>query len=126
MSNIHILDRQGNGYRVAFHIAVPGTTNSAGLAWSAVLLQSGEGGRTVLADGNGSGADGGIATAEKASIAAGTVLEAVDTVAVPNGPTGQAMTTAQLNAWLDALFAVKTADAQARIAVVYAQYGRVR
>jgi hypothetical protein len=93
MSNVHVLLRTGsNRYRVAVHIAVPAGNNAAGLPWSTVLLTSGLGGTTVLATGNGTGTDGGIATAEKTSITNGTLYEYV-TEWDTEGLTGAALST---------------------------------
>ena len=120
MSNVHVLDKQGQGWRVALHVAVPGGNNSAGVAWSSVALKSGRAGTTVLADGTGS--DGGIASAEKASIVAGTVVEVLD-VAIPPS---DAVTLSAINAWLDAYYAAKSAEVLAGLSAQLAQFGRTR
>jgi hypothetical protein len=120
MSNVHVLERGGATYRMAFHIPIPAGNNSAGLAWSAVLLKSGLGGTTVLVDGNGTGTDGGISTTEKAAIAAGTVFEVVDQV-----DTG-GLSGAPLAAFIDARFAARTTEAQARLSAQLAWWGQTR
>jgi len=120
MSALHVLERSGTQFRVAIHVTIPGTNNAAGIPWATVLIKSGLGGRTVLADGTGS--DGGISSAEKTSITAGTVFEIVDTISPPSNAT----TSASINAWLDDYAAAKASEAQALIQATLNQYGRVR
>lgn len=120
MANIHVLDRQGAGFRCAVHIAVPAGNNNAGTAWSAALVRSGNGGTTTLPDGDGTG--GTVSAAEKTSIAGGTVLEVVDVLVPPDNAT----TAAAINAWLDAYHAAKVSEVQARLQRELSQYGRVR
>ncbi len=120
MANIHVLDRQGNGWRVAVHIAVPAGNNAAGLAWATALLRSGNGGTTVLPDGDGTG--GTVSAAEKTSVTNGTVLEVLDVAAPPSNAT----TAVAINAWLDAYHAAKVAEVQARLQTELQQYGRTR
>lgn len=118
MSNIHVLERTNGLYRMAFHIAVPAGNNSAGLAWQSVLLKSGVGGTTILVDGDGTGTDGGISTAEKASIAAGSVYEIVDSVDI------QGLSGAALLTFVDARFAVRQTEAQVLLSARLQWYGR--
>jgi hypothetical protein len=120
VSGLHVLERVGNQYRVALHITVPTGNNSAGVSWANVLIKSGLGGDTVLADGTGT--DGGISAAEKASIAGGTVLEVTDLITPPS----QATTPTTINAWLDAYEAVRAAEESARILATHNQFGRIR
>ncbi len=120
MSNSHIREFSGGAYTVVFHCATPAGNNSPGLAYSAVLLLSGQGGRTVLPDGDGTGTDGGISTAEKASITAGTLVEVIDSVVPPAGLSGAALLT-----WLDTHFTTRQAEVQGQITARLAQWGRV-
>jgi hypothetical protein len=118
MSNVHVLEQSGGLYRMAFHIAIPTGTNSAGLTWQAVLIKSGLGGTTVIPDGTGT--DGGISSAEKAAIAAGSLFEVVDQVNIGNLSGGAIAT------FIYARFAARTTEAQARLAAQLAWYGQVR
>ncbi len=119
MSNSHIREFDGGAYRVVFHIATPAGNNSPGLAYAAVLILSGVGGTTVLPTGDGTGTDGGISTAEKSSITAGTLYEVVARVVPPTGLSGAALLT-----WLDQHFTARQTEVQAQLTARYLQYGR--
>jgi hypothetical protein len=120
MSNIHVLERVGNNrFRVAFHIAVPGGTNTPGVAWATALTNSGRAGTTVLADGAGTGTDGGIATAEKASIVAGTVYEYVLEVDT------QGLSGAALAALVNARYDAAVTEIQAKLQAELGRFGTV-
>ncbi len=71
MADIHVL----GGNKVAMHFAVPDENNPAGVPWSVALINSGQGGRTVLLEADGTA--GRITAVEKAAIEAGTVFERV-------------------------------------------------
>lgn len=116
---MHILTRDGNAYRIAAHIAIPGGNNAAAVAWSAAVLRSGAGGTTVLPDGDGTA--GTIAAAEKTSITSGTLLELVDQVDPPPSLAGVALLT-----WLDQWYAARVAEVQANLQTRLNQYGRTR
>lgn len=119
MSNIHVLERVGNNrFRMAFHIAVPAGTNAASVAWATVLLASSRGGTTILSDGAGTGTDGGIATAEKASIAGGTVYEYVTAIDT------QGLSGAALSALVNDRYNAAVTEVQAKIQAELNQYGR--
>jgi len=66
---------QADQWRVVRHFDVPPGNNSAGVPWSDALVNSGQGGTTVLPDGDGTG--GTISIAEKAFIEAGVIHEDV-------------------------------------------------
>jgi hypothetical protein len=119
MARVHVLNTVGGRTRVIFHIDVPSGNNTAGTAWSTVLVNSGLGGSTVLTDGT--GASGTVAAPEKTALAAGTVFEVEDRIAVPTG-----MTTAQANAFFDALHAAKTTEVQAEIPRLLGVFGFTR
>lgn len=119
MAKAHVLSTEGGFTRVAFHIAVPAGNNAAGTAWSAVLVNSGIGGTTVLPDGAGTG--GTISATEKTSIQGGTVFEVIDRVFLPSGLTG-----AQADALLDAAHAAKTTEVQAQVQARLNYFGYVR
>ena len=76
MSHVHILTVNGH-VQTVFHLDVPNTNNSAGTNWRAAVLNSGMGGTTVLKDGDGTGTNGTISTAEKTNILNGSVVEVV-------------------------------------------------
>jgi hypothetical protein len=119
MANVHILERTGNGYRVAVHIPTPAGNNAAAVAWSAALLRSGRGGTTELPDGDGTG--GTILAAEKLTITNGTVMELIETIEPPPTLAGAALLT-----WLDQWYAAKVIEVQNGIQARLNQYGRVR
>lgn len=108
MARVHVLDTSGSLTRLIYHITTPAGTNDVGTTWAAVLVNSSIGGKTILKDGDGTG--GTISATEKTSVTGGTVYEVDELVAVPAG-----MTTAQANAFLDALHAAKTTEVQAAI-----------
>ena len=73
MSAIHVLTGKGdNTYLCVVHIAIPNTNNPVGTNWRAALINSGIGGKTILAEGTGPGQ---ITTQEKALIASGALYE---------------------------------------------------
>lgn len=84
MSNYHILTGRddGNAFTVAFHLAVPNVANRAGVNVRAALVNSGIGGVTIMAEGNGPGQ---IAPAEKVQIQAGELFEHVEQFATNPG-----------------------------------------
>lgn len=119
MAKAHVRATAGGLTEVVMHIDVPAGNNNAGTAWSAVLVNSGIGGTTVLPDGTGSG--GTISTAEKTSIQTGAVFEVVDRVAIPPG-----LNAAQANAFLDAVHAAKVIETQAEIQKRLGYFGYTR
>ena len=94
MSQVHVLDYRDGHYRCVIHTATPSGNNSAGFAWSELLLTLGYSGRTVLAEGTGPGQ---ITPEEKADIRSGATLEFV--VMIEGAPT---LTGAQLQTLLAA------------------------
>ncbi len=82
MSKIHVLENNNGKYRVVLHFNVPAGSNSAGKTWKDCALSSGDGVTTILPEGTGTGQ---IATAEKASIESGDVLEVVDNILLESG-----------------------------------------
>ena len=81
MANAHLLDRVSDSdYRVAVHIAIPNSNNSAGVNYRTALINSGLGGTTVLKDGDGTA--GTISSAEKTSILSGAIFEVVTTMRI--------------------------------------------
>lgn len=115
MSAIHILDSDGNGnYRAVLHTATPGTNNSAGLSWSAVIVAAGLN-TTVLTEGNGIGQ---ITTTEKTAVTAGTTMEVVVSLPVEsNAATG---------ASIDALALAAVNAAKAALQTRYKYFGFTR
>lgn len=74
MLNIHVLAGNGSGmFTAVIHTPTPAGNNAAGVPWSTALVNSGMN-KTIMTEGTGAGQ---ITTAEKAQIAAGTVIEAV-------------------------------------------------
>ena len=112
MANIHVLDQTGPGrFRVVYHIAVPATTNSAGVAWRSAIAQSiNQTTPSVLPDGDGT--NGTISAAEKAQIVAGAVLEIVRE---EKGQTQGSINT---------MYNVRRDEALAAFQARYAQFGR--
>lgn len=71
MSNIHVLEGQGNDYRAIIHIAVPVENNAVGVALRTALVNAGLN-TTMMTVGSGAGQ---ISSAEAAQIQAGEVYE---------------------------------------------------
>lgn len=117
MANWHVLEKTGNGYRMAYHIAIPAANNAAGFSYRTALINSGIGGTTILKDGDGT--LGTIDATEKSNIASGSLLEQVVTVTPPGGLTGP-QTITYINQDYTANSAVILADLQNRLS----QYGR--
>ena len=72
MADMHVLDGDGSRVRVVMHFAVPDVNNAVGVNYRTALVNSGLGGTTELTEGTGAGE---IATAEKASVESGELLE---------------------------------------------------
>lgn len=72
MAQVHVLEHSEGRFRILIHTATPAGNNSAGFAWSVLLLQRGYSGRTAMTEGTGPGQ---ITPEEKAEIVAGTLLE---------------------------------------------------
>lgn len=88
MADMHVLTGNGGTYRVALHFAVPAGNNSAGIAWSDALVNSGIGGTTELPDGDGTG--GTIGATEKAAVQAGTIFERIPELRIESSGTSGA------------------------------------
>jgi hypothetical protein len=110
MSKIHVLEANGDYYRIVLHFNIPGGSNTAGVSWQNVMatVQTG----SVLPEGTGPGE---ISTAELASIVAGTVGEHIANLRLKSGGT----TTANLNALVDKVIN----DHLAALQVRYEYYG---
>ena len=118
MSRLHVLELIGpNLYRVILHEATPVANNSAGLSWATVLIGSGSA-KTKMTEGTGPGQ---IATAEKAQVEAGTVVEGE--FFFQDNPADNA---AQRNAALDTHATRYLAELQAAIALKYKWFGATR
>lgn len=98
MSKIHILAGNGGVYNLVIHTATPPGNNAVGNAWKTAALASMLIGSTILSTGSGLGQ---ITTSEATSIVAGDVLEFQ--AQFPNLIDGSTPTTAQLNAFADAV-----------------------
>ena len=114
MSRLHILA----GGQCLLHETVPLGNNAAGVPWRTALINSGMGGRTILASGTGPGQ---IATAESTQIASGELYEISFRFESPPGASA-----AQLNAAMDAQIANLSAETQARLASELRLYGLTR
>jgi len=115
MANWHALtgQRDGNAFRIVFHVAIPGTGNNrAGVQWRTALINSGIGGTTVLPDGDGTG--GTISVTEKTSITTGALFEVVEDFATNPPETGAALK-ARIDTYFTALSSRVTADLQLRL-----------
>ena len=117
MSRLHVLEGAGGVYRIVVHNATPAGNNSAGVAWSAALINSGNN-TTTMVTGTGPGQ---ITSAEAGQIAAGTVIEGVFTFT--DNP---AWTAAQRNAALDAMATQTINETLARLADQLKWFGAVR
>lgn len=119
MGKVHVLDTVGGLTRIVCHIDVPAGNNSAGTAWTVVIINSGMGGTTTLTDGAGTG--GTISSAEKTSITSGTVFEVEDRVQIPLG-----LNATQANAFLDAIHAAKVVEVQTQVVARLNYFGFTR
>ncbi len=118
MSNIHVLEKNGNSYRLAYHIAIPAANNGAGISYQTAIVNSGLSSPSVLKSGDGTA--GTINATETSQIAAGSLVEVVANVAVSAGLTGGQIITLLQNDYT-ANSAVLLNDLQAKLI----QYGRV-
>ena len=114
MAQIHVLDGDGQNYRVVAHATTPAGNNAVGNAWSAVLVAAGRN-TTIMPTGNGLGQ---ISAAEAASVAAGTTIEWVFTVPIPISGSN-----ANKAAALNASVATLIADGLAQLAAKYNYFG---
>jgi hypothetical protein len=76
MSQWHVLsgDENANGFTVVFHLPIPSANNRSGVNYQTAIVNSGIGGKTIMATGTGAGQ---ITSTELASIQAGTLYEYV-------------------------------------------------
>lgn len=119
MSRLHILAGSGvNSFQCALHETVPAGNNAAGVPWSTALVNSGVGGRSIMAVGSGAGQ---ITQAEMDQIIAGTLYEVLFTF--QNDPN---WTQAQRNAAMDTQIATLSAETQTRIASSLRLFGLTR
>jgi hypothetical protein len=110
----------GNRFRFAFHVPVPGTgTNRAGIQWRTALIDSGLGGSTVLPDGDGTG--GTISAAEKAEVEAGSVYELIRQIDTNPGETAT-----QFRDRVDSLFPGIVSQTQAHLQNALSYFGFTR
>ncbi len=114
MSNIHIMTVDGPEVGVVLHFAIPATNNASAVPWRTITTRFF--GTTSLPDGDGTA--GTISAAEKASIAAGALVEVATTFKLGNNnPTGAA---------LDAAFAAAQTAWVADFSTRYNRYGTTR
>ncbi len=118
MSALHVLAGAGpNAFTVVIHVATPNGNNSAGVAWSDAVKNSGLV-TTAMPAGNGAGQ---IGAAEVAAIAAGTLIEGV--FQFTDDP---AWTNGQRNTRLDAEATKMGAELLARLAQSLKWFGATR
>jgi hypothetical protein len=117
MAQWHLLEKDTQGYRIVYHLPIPATNNAAGLSRRTVLLNSREGGRTQLPDGDGTG--GTISAAEKNQIIVGELYEATVYRAFPDS-----LTPVQLAAAIDADWTNTRDTLRDALNVKLNQYGR--
>lgn len=85
MADMHVLNGGESGtWRIAMHFPIPNTNNAVGVNRRTALINSREGGTTVLEEGIGPGQ---ITAAEKASIEAGAVHEYIAEFRIESGGT---------------------------------------
>ena len=101
----HVKEQVGATVSGWFHFTVPAGNNNAGISWANAVKLSGVGGATTMPTGSGSGTDGGISTAEKTSVEAGSVYEETFRYDIQVG-----QTPAQIAAALDAMQAARSAE----------------
>ena len=114
MSDTHVLTIDGNEVQLLLHFAIPNTSNLSSVPYRTILARVY--GTTILPDGDGT--QGTISAAEKAQIAAGSVVEQIALMKLGNSnPTGQ-----QLDDFHAAQRSAFLVEAQAK----YARYGMTR
>lgn len=125
MANVHVIaGGQPGTVRLVCHIATPSISSQANpaLTDAQAVLRSGQGGTTILPDGDGNG--GTISTAEKNEIIAGTKFErAVDW---DLGNDFDQLTGPQQLAKLDDKYNQISADERTRLQRMLRWFGRVR
>lgn len=114
MANMHALATDGNEVMIVMHFPVPGTANALGVSWQSIVARYY--GTTVLPDGD--GLLGTISAAEKAQIAAGSVVEVVAPFKLG--------TSNPSSAQLDAEYAAQQARWQTEMQTRFARYGFTR
>jgi hypothetical protein len=117
LANIHVLTKNGSEVTVAAHVAIPTGNNVAGNPWRTVLINSGIGGKTVMATGSGLGQ---ITAAELATIATGALYETVVTLRIGT------VQLANINAYLDGEFARISGEVQAALQDQLNFFGYIR
>lgn len=98
MSQWHVLggSPDGNSFQVVFHLPVPSANNRVSINYQTALVNSGLGGKTIMATGTGPGQ---ISSTELTSVQNGSLYEYLYTFYTNPGETQ-----AQAAARLDALF----------------------
>lgn len=117
MSKLHVLGGSGDEFLVVVHGPTPAGNNSAGFAWSTLLVNA-KRNTTIMTTGSGPGQ---ITTAEANSIAGGTVIEGV--FGFTDDPT---MPAADRNALLDLIATQTLALHQSRLSQELKWWGAVR
>ena len=102
-------DKFANAFRIAYLIPIPNTNNRSGVNYRTAIINSGIGGKTVRADGDGTG--GTISAADKSSITSGAAYEYVEDFA-----TNPSLNVSQLAAAVDARFTALTTIIQNELA----------
>ena len=82
MAFIHVLAAEQGTFQCVIHTPVPAGSNTATFTWKNVFLASGRSGTSALTEGL---LPGQIATAEKATIVAGDVLEISASINLDSG-----------------------------------------
>lgn len=119
MANVHVLDRQGQNFRLAYHVAIPAANNGAGVSYRTAVVNSGLGGTTVLPDGDGTA--GTISAAEKAQLTAGEIVERVVLLDVMRGGNPNGAAIASL---IQEHYNAVSAELLAGLQAALAQFGR--
>jgi hypothetical protein len=116
MADMHILKIEGDRLHIVMHLPVAAANNDVGISYRDCLVNSGMGGTTTLADGDGTG--GTIAAAEKTQIQAGEVYELSRSWSVrTNTSPGQLRTDVRK------LYGRAKAEMQAKIPAIFRYYG---
>lgn len=122
MANVHILTIEGGKMRLACHVAVPGTNNQAGVAWSTALVNAKRTTPSVMTSGDGT--LGTIASTEVSALAAGTLYERV--VSYDLGPDWNGLTAQNKGARIDQVFADVQNVVQAELQAALNYFGFTR
>lgn len=119
MADMHVIDGDVNGkVKVVMHFDFPDTLNAAGVSYRTALVRAAMASVSVLPDGDGTG--GTIDAVEKASLAAGAIIEHIEAFEVETA----GVTVALIRAALRSRYARESTRVVAELQKRLRYYGR--